>query len=190
MGLALALRLLLAAGDDGRGAFGVPPAQALGRRPEARFRATLGAGAAMQLARSGPAGGLALAGDLGVVLGDRVSLVLQGSVGSLVLTAHGSLGAGVDYLAGEHWSLGLGVAFTGWVNGFPGAYGNFLGLTVPVRLAWLPGARRDTAIERRGLVVTLEVAPGLDLRPTTFGGITVSAEFGAALLLSIGYTVR
>lgn len=190
MGLALALQLLLAAGEEGRGQYGVPPSVVLEQRPASRLRATLGVGAALQLARVASAGGLALVGDLGVVLGDRLSLGLHGSIGSLVLTAHGSLGAAADYFVSEHLALGLGVAFTGWVNGFAGAYGNFFGITVPLRLAWFPGERRPTEVERRGLVVAFELAPGLDLQARTFGIVTVSPEFGTALLLSIGYTLR
>lgn len=203
--LAAPLALLLAAApalDDGRGAVaevsaegrgsvGSTPEQAQSRRPFARFRGGLGAGALFGLANYSPAFGVGFTADGGVLLNDRLALFLHGELGTIVLTLVGSAGLVGEYAFTDHWSAGLGVAFTAWAPLLFGSGGLFYGLTFPLRLNWAPQGRSTHQTRRSGLLIGLQVAPGVSLMPTDFFQLRapLPPEPAFAATVSIGYAL-
>ena len=191
LALPLAALLSAAAPDEGRGGVGTVPEQAVSLRTAPRWRAGLGAALLFGLANYSPSGGVGFALDAGVVLGDRLSLLVHGQVGSVVFTLAGGGAVLGEYAISDHFSAGLGVGFNVWA---PLIYGSgilFYGLTFPIRLSWAPNGRAAHETGRSGLFVSLQVAPGFSLQPTYFYqvGQPLPPEAAVAATLSVGYAL-
>ncbi|MDP1825891.1 MAG: hypothetical protein Q8L48_21690 [Archangium sp.] len=181
--------LLLAAPDDGRGSPGTTPEDARAQRSLARLRLGLGGGVQFGFSGYSPAFGLGFAGDLGVIVGDRFSMFVHAEVGTVVVTLIASGGMSAEYVFGEHVSAGLGVAFSAWAPLLSGGQG-FYGLTFPVRLNFLTVARQAHETRRSGLVIGLQVAPGVSLQPTYYYqvGYSLPPEAAIAGTITVGYS--
>ena len=183
----VALMLLAAAPDEGRGSVGTSPQEAIAARTSGRLRAGIGGTVLFGLSNYAANGGVGLALDLGTVVDDRLALFLHAEVGSIVITLFGSGALVLEYALGEHFSAGLGVAFTAWT---PLSYGpTFYGLTFPLRLNFAPLGREVHETAHKGLLIGLQVAPGFSLQPTNFPQLSAplppDPAFAAAV--SVGY---
>ena len=186
--LVVALMLLAAAPDEGRGSAGTIPQEAIASRTSARLRAGLGAAAFFGVSNYAGNGGVGLGLDLGTIVDDRLSLFLHAEVGSLVVTLIGSGAVLVEYALGEHFTAGLGVAFTAWTT-FLGSSSGFYGLTFPLRVNYAPFSREPHETARKGLLIGLQVAPGFSLQPTNFPQLTqpLPPDPAFAATVSVGY---
>lgn len=163
----LALLLLAAVPDEGRGTAGTIPEETLGSRTAPRIRAGLGGALLFGLANYSAQGGLGLSLEVGTVIDDRFAVFLHAEVATLIISLAGSGALVAEYVLSEHFSAGLGVAFSAWAPIF--SYGgNFYGLTFPLRINWAPVARSANETGRKGLLIGLQVAPGFSLQPTNF----------------------
>jgi hypothetical protein len=191
LALPLAALLLAAAPEEGRGGSGTIPEEAASMRAATRWRAGLGAAGLFGLANYSPALGVGLTLDTGVVLGDRLSLLVHGEVGSVVITVVGMAGVLAEYALGDHFSVGLGAGFSFWAPLFFGDGSLFYGLTFPMRVSWAPNGRSPHETARAGLFVSAQVAPGFSLQPTYFYqlGRPLPPEAGVAATLSVGYAL-
>ena len=144
----LALLLLSASPEEGRGFVGSTPEEAMAARPDTRLRLGLGGVALFGYSNYSPAAGVGLAFDFGAVVNDRLSIFLHGEV--------------------EHVTTGLGVAFTAWAPTLYGSYASFYGLTFPLRVNFAPSPRLPQETAHKGLLIGLQVAPGLSLQPTNY----------------------
>lgn len=187
--LPLALLLLTAVPEETRGASGSLPELAVSMRTNPRLRAGLAGAALFGVTTYSPTGGLGVALDLGVVLADRVSLFLHGELGSIIVTLIGSGALVGEYAFGQHFSAGLGAAFTAWVPLDYSFSSYFYGLTFPLRLSFSPGTRAQHQTQRTGLLIALQVSPGLSLQPTYYGSSIPPAPALSATL-SVGYAWR
>ncbi len=186
----LALLLIAAAPsiDEGRGNAGTTPEEALSSRGQARFRLGLGGAALFGLATYSPALGVGLTADLGVSVGDRLSLFVHGEVGTIVVTVVGGGGLAVEYALNDHFSVGLGASLMGWGALFFGSSG-FLGVMFPLRVNFAPVARAANELRRTGLLIGLQVAPGVSVQQThSFQSrFPIPPEPGFSATVSVGY---
>lgn len=139
------------------------------QRSRPRFHASVGGGASGAIG-GGAGGGLALKGELGLLLGDRVSVLLRAGAGTTVV--FGALfqgGVGVAASWGDNLLLGVGAEVAS-LGSFSIATDQPKGLALlfPFRLSWSPGGRAEGAVARRGLQLSAELSPGLSL--TDAGG--------------------
>lgn len=185
----LALLLLAAAPEEGRGSVGSTPEEAQAARPDTRVRLGLGGAALFGYSNYSPAVGVGLAFDLGAVITDRLSLFLHVEVGSIVFTTLGSGGVVVEYGWGEHVTTGLGVAFTAWAPTLYGSYASFYGFTFPLRLNFAPSARQPHETAHKGLLIGLQVAPGVSLQATDYNQLRtpLPPEPAIAASVSVSY---
>lgn len=186
----LALVLLAAPLDEGRGSAGTTPEDALLHRTSPRWRLGLGGGVLFGLANYSPSLGVGLTADLGVVLGDRFSLFAHAEGGTIVLTVIGSGALLVEYALSEHFSAGLGLAFSLWSPVvFGGFNSSFYGLTLPLRVNFSPATRASHETRRSGLLIGLQVAPGVSLQPRDFFQLNtpLAPEFALSATVSVGY---
>ncbi len=188
-GAAVALMLFAAEPDEGRGSAGSRPEQAQSMRTQTRARFGLGGGVSFGLANYSPALGVGLSADAGAVFNDRFSVFAHVELGTIVITYIGALGVNAEYVLNDHFSVGLGAAFSVWGPLIFGGSG-FYGLTVPVRVNFAPAQRASNETRRSGLLIGLQVAPGFSLQPTEFVQLRVpvgpEAAFSASL--SVGYS--
>ncbi|MDP1826316.1 MAG: hypothetical protein Q8L48_23820 [Archangium sp.] len=179
---ALAAAWVAAVPTDTRGTSGDLPRAAAPLRHDLRVRAGVGAGVVFALSNDQPSGGIGLNAELGFTIDDRVALLLHLEVGTAVLTVIGSGGVVAEVALGEHFGVGWGVAASGWrpSGSLPGG---FYGLTFPLRLHFSPQARGAHDRARRGLLIGLQVSPGVSLQPASFyeGRPPAPAAFTAAL---------
>ena len=185
----LALLLLSASPEEGRGFVGSTPEEAMAARPDTRLRLGLGGVALFGYSNYSPAAGVGLAFDFGAVVNDRLSIFLHGEVGSIVFTTLGSGGVVVEYGWGEHVTTGLGVAFTAWAPTLYGSYASFYGLTFPLRVNFAPAPRLPQETAHKGLLIGLQVAPGVSLQPTNYNQLRtpLPAEPAITASLSVSY---
>lgn len=139
--------------------------ETLEERKELRFRRGVGTGVLGGFSYYEFSGGPGLTVDAGLVLGDRFSLFVHGELGSFIVTLIGSIGLVGEYALGEQWSVGGGVAFTGWTPLFNIGSARFLGLTFPVRLSYAIERRAALETRRTGLLLSWQIAPGFSLIP-------------------------
>lgn len=190
--LPIALALLSAAPEEGRGASGSLPEVAVSMRTNPRLRAGVAGAGLFGVASYSPTFGLGLALDVGVVLADRVSLFVHAEAGTIILTMTGSVGLAGEYALGEHFSAGLGAAFSAWgpLSSYTSA--PFIGLTFPLRLSLSPTARGPAELQRSGLLIVVQVAPGVSLQQNYYPqlGRPLGPQPGLAATLSVGYAWR
>ena len=185
----LSLILLAAAPEEGRGSVGSTPEEAVAARPDARMRLGLGGAALFGYSNYSPAVGVGLAFDLGAVVNDRLSIFVHGEVGSVVFTTLGSGAVVVEYSLGEHVTAGLGVAFTAWAPTLYASYLGFYGFTFPLRVNFAPSPRQPQETAHKGLLIGLQVAPGVSLQPTNYNQLRtpLPAEPAITASLSVSY---
>ena len=186
----LALILLATPLEEGRGSAGTSPEDALLHRSLPRWRLGVGGGVLFGFANYAPSLGVGVTADLGVVLSDRFSLFVHGEGGTIVLTTIGSGALLVEYALGEHFSAGLGLAFSLWAPlTFGGLNSSFYGLTLPLRVNFSPSTRATHETRRAGLLIGLQVAPGVSLQPRDFFQLNapLPPEFAISATVSVGY---
>ena len=186
--LFVALMLLAAAPDEGRGSSGTSPQEAVAARGSARIRAGVGGAAMFGLSNYAPNGGVGFGLDVGTIVDDRLALFLHAELGSVVATLIGAGALIVEYTLGEHFSAGLGVGVTAWAP-LLGYGSGFYGLTFPLRINFAPFGREAHETGRRGLMFGLQVAPGFSLQPTNFPQLAapLPPDPAFAATLSVGY---
>ena len=184
----LALMLLAADPDESRGSAGTRPEQAQSMRTQTRTRFGLGGGVSFGLANHSPALGVGLSADAGAVFVDRFSVFAHLELGSIVISYIGAVGVNAEYVLNDHFSVGLGAAFSAWGPLLFGGAG-FYGLTVPVRVNFDPARRSAGETRRSGLLIGLQVAPGVSLQPTEFPQLRAPVGPEAAFFasLSVGF---
>ncbi len=184
----LALMVLAAEPDEGRGAPGISPEQAQSLRTETRLRFGLGGGVMFGLSNYTPALGVGLSAEVGAVFNDRFSVFAHVGLGTILITYIGSAGVNAEYVLSNHFSVGLGAAFSVWGPLFFGGSG-FYGLTAPVRVNFAPVGRAAHETRRSGLLIGLQVAPGVSLQPTDYAQLSapVGPEAAFWASLSVGF---
>lgn len=190
--LPIALVLLTAVPEEVRGTSGSLPELAVSMRTNPRLRAGVAGAGLFGISSYSPTFGLGLALDLGVVLADRVSLFVHAEAGTILLTLMGSVGLVGEYALGEHVSAGLGAAFSAWGPLLVYASAPFVGLTFPLRLSISPTARGPAELHRSGLLIVVQVAPGVSLQQNYYPqlGRPLGPQPGLAATLSLGYAWR
>lgn len=140
------------------------------QRTRPRLHASVGGGASGALGGAA-GGGLAFKGEVGLLLGDRFSVLVRAGAGTTVV--FGSLfqgGLGVAAAWGDHVLIGVGAeaALLGFFS-IATDQGRSAVLLFPFRVSWSPGERAEAAVARKGLQLSFELSPGLTLTPTGGG---------------------
>ncbi len=182
-----ALMVLAAEPDDGRGTPGIRPEQAQSLRTQTRLRFGLGGGVMFGLSNYVPALGVGLSAEVGAVFNDRFSVFAHVGLGTIVVTYTGSAGVNAEYVLSNHFSVGLGAAFCAWGQPFFGS--GFYGLRVPVRVNFSPVGRAAHETRRSGLLIGLQVTPGVSLQPRDYPQLSapVGPEAAFWASLSVGF---
>lgn len=188
--MTLALLLFGAAGDA-RGASGLPPEEVPAARTKPRLHAGVAIGGIFAAGGYTLTASAILTGDVGVVLNDKLSLFAraEGGTAFLSLVLGGSLGAAYDL--SDRFNVGAGLKIFGWQ---PVSYditpGPFLGVMLPLRATFAPfNPRSEGDVARSGLVLGLEVAPGIGVLTTAYSpfGKPADAEFGISAAVTVGF---
>lgn len=185
----------LEADDSGRGQAGTVPSWRPAARnlPRGRF-GLAGAGVlALQVNAYEPnlAGGAGVGMEGGLVLGDRFSVLWHGELATSISAVYGSNAVAFELGLGDHFGVGVGVAFTLWQTlaylGDGGYVRPFVGFTFPIRAQFTFNER--TGLAREGWTLSALVAPGLTLYPMSnyFAGYTDSHGFALTVGLGLGY---
>ena len=186
----LALLLIAAAPspDEGRGSSGTTPEEAVSARTQSRLRLGVAGAALFGLSSYTPALGVGVSLDFGMIVSDRLSLFVHGEVGSVVISAIGGGGLVAEYALGDHFTAGLGAAFMLWAPAYF-ASGGFMGITFPFRLSFAPARREANATRRTGLLIGLQVAPGVSVQDTSYyqSRFPIPPEPGFTAMGSVGY---
>ena len=164
--------------------------------PAARAESRVRSGISL-LGHAGVAGiagtaGPALAFDLGSVLSPEWAVAGRLSVGGIVVFNMVRLGVGVEYSAGERWSLGFGVAgafFFSFYSDPPRA----LSVVAPVRVDYALGEVGPPNLRRHGWILSFEVLPGVAVvQGCGFspGGACRGNPFTLVGLVGVGYAWR
>jgi hypothetical protein len=195
LALHLALLSLAAAPADGRGTDGTTPEDALSRRAPGRVRLGAGGAALIGVTDFAAAAGAGLWVDGGLVFADRFSFFLHGELGEIgapssLLTLISSGGPVFEVSLGEHFSSGLGAAITLWspISNSDVAASRYLGASLPLRFHFSPMARSPTQTRHAGLLLGLQVAPGILWRvESTAPQVPVPPEWTFTGALTVGY---
>lgn len=131
---------------------------------------------------------MGLSTDLGLTIEDRVALFVHLELGTAIVTVIGSLGLIVEYAWGDRFSAGIGVAVSGWRVTYSGP-GGYYGLTFPLRLNFAPLGRGLHQVARKGLLLGLQVAPGVSLQPASFDQQGPPDPSALTAMLSVTYAV-
>ncbi len=157
------------------------------QRSRPRLHASVGGGASGALGGAA-GGGLAFKGELGILLGDRFSVLIRAGAGTtVVFGALFQAGLGVAASWGDHVLLGVGAELAS--IGAPAIateQGHGVAALFPFRLSWSPAGRADDAVKRKGLQLSGELSPGLTLGPAGGGPIR---PFTSALTFALGASV-
>lgn len=158
------------------------------QRTRPRLHASVGGGASGAMGGA-VGGGLAFKGELGLLLGDRFSVLVRAGAGTTVV--FGSLlqgGLGVTASWGDHVLIGVSAeaAMLG-LFGLATDLGAAAVLLFPFRFSWSPDDRTDDAIARKGLQLSFELSPGVRLTPT--GGGEARAPIDPPLSFALGASV-
>lgn len=158
-------------------------------RGRPRLHASVGGGASGAIGGA-VGGGLAFKAEVGLLLGDRFSVLARVGAGTTVIMGalfQGGLGVAVSW--GDHVILGVGAeAARIGLLGIATDQSVASVLLFPFRVSWSPGRRADDAVSRRGLQLSAELSPGLTLTPT--GGFAIRPTppgllaFGASVWVS------
>lgn len=136
-------------------------------RADARLRAGVGVVMAGGSGASALGQGFGLAGDLGFMLSDRVSLGVRGAWAGFFGPYVRSGGVFVEYAVTDHASFGLGASVVAFGAEYPD--GNAaMAAVVPLRAMMTLRDRAASARAREGLSLTLELSPGIAFQ--AFGG--------------------
>ena len=184
----LALLLLAAAPvtSPDRGSAERLPQDIAEERLEPRLHLQVGAiGQVNWLSGVDLAGGPGLRLEVGLTLFDRVSVGLQGSLATTLVTTSIQFGAAADLALSPVVSLGLGAGFAVWPLG---SFVTVPTLALPVRLGIAPFGRNERAIARSGLLLLLSAGPAINPTPRPYyeysypepGSVGVTAELAIA----------
>jgi len=192
LALALALLSLAAAPVDGRGTEGTTPEDAQSRRATGRVRLGAGGAALIGVTDFAAAAGAGLWVEGGMVVADRFSFFVHAEFGEIgapssLLTLIGSGGPAVELSLGDHFAAGLGAESTMWspISYSDAAASPYLGASVPLRVHFSPMARSPTETRHAGLLLGLQVSPGILWRVTRQG--PVPPEWIVTCALTVGY---
>lgn len=183
-----ALLLSFALASDGTGAVPEAGAEVLAARKAVRPRLAIALAGAGGYGSAFPglvvSGGLT--GDLGVTLGDELSLSARATV-ALGLGATLLGGLAVDWALGEQLQLGVGLSFA-LVGGMLDQSINGGGV-LPVRVAWMFSKRAAAVTARSGFFVFGELAPGVSFlgSPGYFGRRGGGNPVGFLVAASVGF---
>ncbi|MDP1922284.1 MAG: hypothetical protein Q8L14_38955 [Myxococcales bacterium] len=157
------------------------------QRSRPRLHASVGGGASGALGGAA-GGGLAFKGELGLLLGDRLSLLVRVGAGTTVVFGalfQGGLGVAASW--GDHVLLGVGAELA--TLGAP-ALATHQGFSVaalfPFRFSWSPGKRSEEEVKRKGLQLSAEFSPGFTLGPSGGGPFV---PFNPTRTLALGASV-
>lgn len=158
----------------GRGSTGTLPAARAVAMQLPRVRLGFGSAALFGVQpadySSSVAGGLGLTAEVGIVIGDRFTIMYRGEIASSVGSIIGTNGAFVDVSFGDHFALGVGAAFTLWSTlvylGDNSYTQPFSGFTFPLRAHWNFGSRENGVAQRSGLTLSAHFAPGVSTVPS------------------------
>jgi len=163
-------------------------------RQEPRVRVGIGAGAMGGVASPAAAAAPGVTGDIGVVFSDRLAVTAHLSFATIVILTLASASAGVEYALSDLVSLGLGagVAQVGGVLLAEQPWST--ALVFPLRLALRTADRSPDDRWRRGLLVALEVSPGVAFRGMYAGKVAPGAPvpppgFAITGSVSVGYAL-
>ncbi len=158
------------------------------QRSRPRVHASVGGGASGAIGGAA-GGGLAFKGEVGVLLGDRFSVLVRAGAATTIVFGwlfQGGLGVAASW--GEHVLIGVSaeVASLGLFSLATDIGGAAL-LLFPFRFSWSPGDRADDAVARKGLQLSFELSPGMTLTPT--GGGEARAPINPPLSFALGASV-
>jgi hypothetical protein len=160
-------------------------------RAETRLRAGLGVVTAGGLGARAMGQGFGLAGDLGFVLSDRVSLGVRGAWTGFFGLYVRSGGLFVEYAVTDRASLGLGASVVAFGAEYPDGT-SAMAAVVPLRAMLTLGSRDAAARAREGLSLTVELSPGVAFQasggplPPGSTGPTLPA-FALSGAIGVGY---
>lgn len=155
LGLVLLLQL---AAVDGLGE--LPPPADVSERRRARLRAAVSFSAAAGFSSYATAAGPGFSAEVGSMLSDELSLVARVTVGSIISLNVLSAGAAVDVQVSEYLALGAGLSVNLLTAQFTGTAMSLV-VGVPFRLNFAPFPRAAHEVRRTGMMLFVEVAPGL-----------------------------
>lgn len=117
--------------------------------------------------------GLGVTADLGVVLQDLLVVTTRLTWGTTGMRDAGTIGASLDVMLNERWSVALGVAF-GFIGSLMVAdFSRAFSLGSPLRVQFGFVERSADDVRRKGATVFIEFAPGVALGGDTGGGLVV-----------------